>query len=215
MPPSCPIPAPRRGRRPRRRPGRVPGHGVVRLRPEAARPARHQLHGRAGPVRRPRRAHRQRQELDHQPRLEVLPADQGEILRSTAARSGRSPAARSTADGHGAAAELPLQRHGPRQHPPQPAGGHRGGGARPPPARLPDILEALPQGLHTRSASGAPACRSGQRQLVCFCPRAARRSADRDPGRGDQLDRRADRGRLQKALVTLLRGARASSSRTG
>jgi ATP-binding cassette subfamily B protein len=49
-----------------------------------------------------------------------------------------------------------------------------------------DLLEALPQQLHTQVAERGTALSFGQRQLVCFARAHAGESAHRGAGRGDE-----------------------------
>jgi len=56
-----------------------------------------------------------------------------------------------------------------------------------------DLLQALPQGLQTQVGEKSASLSLGQRQLICFAPGAAGRSADHRAGRGDQRHRYRDR----------------------
>ncbi len=94
--------------------------------------------------------HRQRQKLDHQPRDQVLSAGRGQIFIDGQEIRGRHDREPAPANGHRQPEEFSLQRHGRRQHPLQPPGGHRRGTASVC-ERLDclDLFEQLPQGLQT------------------------------------------------------------------
>ena len=151
--------------------------------------------------------------------VQVLPADRGRGPR----RRPRDPRDHRPfappPDGHGAAAELPLQRHGPGEHPPQPARGDRGrgqGGRRAGSAASTSWTSCrtgcdTQVGRARRGAFGRPAA-AGLLHAARCSPTRGSSILDEATSSIDALTE----ARLQQALVdAAARAARASSSRTG
>ena len=189
---------------PRAGPGRTAGGariefrgGLLRLRPGAARPSRHQLHRGAGPDDRARGPHRQRKELDHQPRLQVLPARRrGEILVD--GREIRSITGRSLHRQMGMVQQQNFLFSGSvleniRLSKPE-ATEDEVRERRATRLGCLDVLEEMPDGLDTEVGERGAGLSVGQRQLVCFMRALLAEPADRHPRRGDELDRRPHRG---------------------